>query len=127
METMTPPPFCEPPAMRPQRKFSDSISFKILFIALLTLVLLIPDLIIYNAVDDREDRRLQAIDEIGQQWSRQQSLAGPQLVIPYRTHEKIQSAMSPYFPQASTSQPIFNHSFFAAAYSKISSIPELSR
>ncbi len=91
METMTPPPFCEPPAMRPQRKFSDSISFKILFIALLTLVLLIPNLIIYNAVDDREDRRLQAIDEIGQQWSRQQSLAGPQLVIPYRTHSRKDS------------------------------------
>lgn len=91
METSTPPPFNEQPVIRPRKKFSDTVSFKILFIALLTLVLLIPDMIIYSTVDERDSRRLEAIDEIGQQWSRMQSITGPELIVPYRTHAKKDS------------------------------------
>ena len=90
MEPITPPPFGQQPAKAP-KKFSDTISFKILFIALLTLVLLIPDMIIYSAVDEREDRRNDAIEEIGSQWSYAQTISGPELVIPYRTHVKKDS------------------------------------
>lgn len=66
-----------------QRKFSDTISFKILFIVILILVLLIPDAFIFDAISGRERNQRKTMDEISNQWSKPQTVTGPMLVIPY--------------------------------------------
>lgn len=91
MNQETPPPFDgmqRPPVPMPQlgsvKKFSDTISFKILFLVLLTLLLLIPDALIYSTISEREDRQSSTMREISGQWSNPQTVIGPMLVIPYR-------------------------------------------
>lgn len=88
MYTSTPPPFrgtpSSPPPPRPPRKFSDTVSFKILFLVILTLVLLIPDAIIYGTISERENRQNETMHQISRQWSSSQTIIGPVLTIPYR-------------------------------------------
>lgn len=93
MNQETPPPFDASrrppmpqasPSHYPIKKFSDTISFKILFLVLLTLVLLIPDALIYSTISEREDRQSSTMREISRQWSEPQTVTGPMLEIPYR-------------------------------------------
>lgn len=90
MNQTTPPPFdgykphqAPPAPPYRQRKFSDTVSFKILFLVILTLVLLIPDTIIYGTISERENRQNETMREISEQWSSQQTIIGPMLTIPY--------------------------------------------
>lgn len=71
----------------PRRKFSDTISFKILFLVILTLVLLIPGAIITSIIDERDDRQNETVQNISAQWGYPQTVTGPMLVIPYRKSE----------------------------------------
>lgn len=66
----------------------QSISLKILFIILLSLLLLIPDMIIYSLNDEREDRQHETTREISKSWSGPQLLSGPIISIPYVTKGK---------------------------------------
>ncbi len=93
MNQETPPPFdasSRPPLPQsspmhfPVKKFSDTVSFKILFLVLLTLVLLIPDALIYSTISERENRQSDTMREISRQWSDPQTITGPMLEIPYR-------------------------------------------
>ncbi len=63
----------------------QSISLKILFIVLLSLLLLIPDMIIYSLNDERADRQKETTQEISKSWSGPQLLSGPIISIPYIT------------------------------------------
>lgn len=60
------------------------VGLKILYMALITLGLMIPDLIIYGVASDREDSQDEAISSVSKSWSGPQTLAGPILSIPYR-------------------------------------------
>jgi len=60
------------------------IGLKILFMALITLGLMIPDLIIYNLSSDREDNQEETVSSISKSWSGPQLVSGPIISIPYR-------------------------------------------
>lgn len=61
----------------------QSLGLKILFIALITFGLLIPDLIIMSLISDREDTQEATVSEISSSWSGEQLISGPILTIPY--------------------------------------------
>lgn len=61
----------------------QSLSLKILFIALITLVLLIPDAIIYSLNTDRRYTQEHVTHEISKSWSGPQTISGPIISIPY--------------------------------------------
>ncbi|MDE6609342.1 MAG: cell envelope integrity protein CreD, partial [Muribaculaceae bacterium] len=74
-----PPPFaadvktvetgaCEP-SVAPGEKRSQSLGLKILFIALISLGLLIPDLIMMSLISDREHAQNTTVAEISSSWS----------------------------------------------------------
>lgn len=70
------------PAPAPQRNIS--VGLKILFMALITLGLMIPDLIIYSMSDDRQDTSEETVRSISKGWGGSQTISGPILSIPYR-------------------------------------------
>lgn len=65
-------------------KHKNFIIFKILTIGFLTLLLLIPTAMISNLVNEREQRRNEAINEVGVKWGNRQTVAGPILTLPYK-------------------------------------------
>lgn len=88
-----PPPFvadveytdagaCEPSAATREKR-SQSLGQKILFIALISLGLLIPDLIIMSLIGDREHTQNTTVSEISSSWSGEQLISGPIVTIPY--------------------------------------------
>ena len=64
--------------------FKNSIILKMVAIAFLVLVLLIPTTMIGGLISEREQRRDDAIQEVGDKWGGSQTLAGPILTIPYK-------------------------------------------
>lgn len=70
--------------MNADKKIVAGIGFlKILFIALLGLVLLIPLVMISNLVNERSRRKQEVGREITSKWGQSQEVSGPVLVIPY--------------------------------------------
>ena len=69
-------------------KITNSTSFKLAVILLLSLLLLIPTVFIRNLIDERQNRRDSTIEEITSKWGEEQSVMGPVLVIPYERYEK---------------------------------------
>ncbi|HOZ50353.1 MAG TPA: cell envelope integrity protein CreD [Chitinophagaceae bacterium] len=58
------------------------------FISFLILALLIPTYFIGNIIDERKQRNEDVKKEIASQWSTDQTISGPVLVIPYLIHNK---------------------------------------
>jgi inner membrane protein len=71
------------------RWIEESITIKLFSIGFLVLLLLIPASWIQDLIHERESRAAGVMSEISSKWSGSQTIAGPVLVIPYRTHEKI--------------------------------------
>lgn len=65
--------------------------FKVGFIGVLTLLLLIPMSFITGLVRDREQRHDQAYKEISGKWASAQTLTGPVLVVPYQVTSEEKS------------------------------------
>lgn len=65
------------------KKFTQSLTFKSFIIGALVLLLLIPQSMILNLIDERKDRSLETIETINNKWSDSQTLCGPILSIPY--------------------------------------------
>ena len=63
-------------------KLLSTPAFKFIVLGILTLVLMIPLLLVYLVVDERERYSRQAISEVGRKWGRQQAFAGPYLIVP---------------------------------------------
>lgn len=73
----------DPPSnTAPVKRMVDSPAFKFIILGVLTLVLMIPLLLVYLIVDERQSYSRQAVSEVGRKWGREQSFAGPYLVIP---------------------------------------------
>ena len=70
------------------KKFTQSITFKALTIAALTLLLLIPKVMITSLIEERQWRSKETIQKINEKWSNSQTICGPVLTIPYLTVEK---------------------------------------
>jgi len=63
---------------------------RILGIGFLVLLLQIPISMVRGVISEREETRLEALQEITAKWGEQQALLGPRLVVPYR-HRWIES------------------------------------
>ena len=66
----------------------ESVTVKLIFIAGLIIVLLIPSAMIQNLVSERETRRDEVDQNIADTWSGSQLIQGPVLVIPYKKQVK---------------------------------------
>lgn len=84
------PPIPPRPSQQPaanqasNRSGNMRVGIKILFMALITLGLMIPDLIIYSLSSDREDSQEETVSTISKSWSGPQLISGPIISIPYR-------------------------------------------
>lgn len=62
-----------------------SVIIKLGVIAFITLLLLIPASFIQSLIQERQDRKQEAIEEVSKKWSSAQLISGPVLVIPYKS------------------------------------------
>jgi inner membrane protein len=70
----------------------ESVTVKLAFIAVLTLLLLIPSLLIENLIRERAGRQEETVKEVSDQYSGSQLIQGPVLVIPYKKQVKEKDA-----------------------------------
>ncbi|MBN8886373.1 MAG: cell envelope integrity protein CreD [Rudaea sp.] len=68
----------------------QSITFKVLGIAFLALLMLIPLVQVQSLIDERSSLRAQALGDIAQRWGAAQNVGGPVLAIPKRV--RVQSS-----------------------------------
>ncbi len=64
-------------------KFSRSVTWKAIVTAIISLLLLIPGAMISELIRERKNRSEEAIANINNLWSNDQTITGPLLVIPY--------------------------------------------
>jgi inner membrane protein len=69
--------------VKPRREWSPGV--RLLFVALVGLVLIVPLLMVYALVYDRQDQARTAQNEINAGWGGPQVVAGPVVVVPFRT------------------------------------------
>lgn len=67
---------------------NESITVKLIFIGMLTLVLLIPSALVQNLITERAGRQGEIVKDVSDKWSASQLIQGPVLVIPYKKHVK---------------------------------------
>lgn len=72
--------------------YGASVTLKLLFVGLLTLVLLIPALWIMALIEERQERAEGVVQEIAEKWSGRQTLGGPILVIPYTVTQTLRTS-----------------------------------
>ena len=66
----------------PVSRFMGSPAFKFVLLGLLTLLLMIPMLMVYLVVDERERYSRAAVSEVGRKWGLAQKISGPYLIVP---------------------------------------------
>lgn len=69
-------------------KLKSSLGFRLFIIGFLNICLFIPSLMIQDLIHEREQRRIEAINEVGFKWGNQQIVSGPILNIPYYDYHK---------------------------------------
>lgn len=74
---------------RLNRWIQESIMVKLFSIGFLVLILLIPSAWIDDLIQERQTRSEQVMYEVSEKWSGSQTIAGPILVIPFKTQEVI--------------------------------------
>jgi len=82
----------------PKVKFTQSLTFKGIIIALLILILLIPSTMIQNLIKERQERSRETVQKINEKWSRSQTLCAPLLIIPYTT-TKLDNDKKTYYEE----------------------------
>ncbi len=68
---------------RVNESLSQSITIKLLSVGILILLLLIPQSMIESLIRERENRMVEAINEVSDKWSGEQTITGPIITIPY--------------------------------------------
>ncbi|MDU1891599.1 MAG: cell envelope integrity protein CreD [Dysgonomonas sp.] len=90
--------------MKANSKLSaDTIIVKIIVVAVLALLMLLPVKLIEGLIDEREQNQKTVQDEISTKWGGSQQITGPILVLPYET---IQAA------GAVNAQKVINYAYF---------------
>jgi inner membrane protein len=74
----------------------ESVALRILLIAAITILLLIPLLMIQSLISDRQQYRFEAVHEISKSWAGAQTIAGPVITVTYR-EEKENKEGKKYF------------------------------
>ena len=82
----------------------ESVTVKLLFIATLILVLLIPSSLVNNLIDERASRQDEMMRDVSDKWSGSQVIKGPVLIIPYAQQVKETGASN----KENTREPIGN-------------------
>jgi inner membrane protein len=82
----TPPPL---PKSQPFFKRRSSSMLKLLGVGALILLMLIPLLMIQGVLNDRLERRNEAVNDITASWGKEQNIIGPLLVVPYLHHGTV--------------------------------------
>ena len=77
-----------------KEKFTQSITFKAMIVAALTLILLIPNKMIQNLIQERQERSCETVAKINEKWSTAQTICGPILSIPYEVHDSTRQIVS---------------------------------
>jgi inner membrane protein len=70
----------------------ESVTVKLLFIATLTLLLLIPSSLVNNLINERASRQDEMMRDVSDKWSGSQVIKGPVLIIPYKQQIKETNA-----------------------------------
>ena len=73
-------------------RVGKSIGLRLVAIALITVILMIPLAIIADLVNERSKSREETLSKIGQDWSGKQTLLGPVIVVPFSSSEFVSSA-----------------------------------
>ncbi len=85
----------ENPFERLNNWMRNSVMLKLITIAILTLLLLIPASMIESTIQEREGLNMQAIEEVSAIWAREQQINGPVLAIPliyeYKEEDKVKT------------------------------------
>src|SRR5690606_40260706 len=79
--------------------YGASVTVKLLFVGLLTLVLLIPAVWIIALIEERQERAESVVAEISEKWAANQTLVGPILIIPYTVQESRENVSGTYTVQ----------------------------
>jgi len=88
------------------KHWTEHILVKVVMIAIITLVLMIPSVMIHELVRERSNRKAEVVSEVSSKWGQLQTIAGPYISIPY--YEEIKKAQGPsewkermlyYFPE----------------------------
>ena len=69
----------------PKTRFAQSPTFKGIMIAILILILLIPNSMIKDLIKERQERSRETVQKINDKWSHSQTLCAPLLLVPYTT------------------------------------------
>jgi inner membrane protein len=69
-----------------QAKWHQSITLKLLLLAFLGLILLIPLELIKDVIKERQSNSEKVIKDVSEQWASEQCVSGPVLNIPFRMH-----------------------------------------
>ena len=83
----------------PKGKFTQSLTFKGIIIALLILILLIPSAMIQSLIKERQERSRETVQKINEKWSRSQTLCAPLLIVPYTTTKLDNVDKKPYYEE----------------------------
>lgn len=74
-----------------EKKFTQTFTFKVLFIALLSLLLLIPSMMISSLGEERKMTANEAENEIASKWGRPQHITGPVIAVPYLVGKQMKT------------------------------------
>ncbi|GAB3218599.1 cell envelope integrity protein CreD [Algoriphagus aestuariicola] len=77
---------------RTQHLVSKSISIKLLVIGFIVAILLIPQSMTLNLIQERQSRMEEAEEDVSSKWSRSQTLAGPFLGVPFYQIKQTETA-----------------------------------
>lgn len=100
-----------PPPLAPQRPppAGQQIGWRVLFVSLLALIMLLPLLAVRNVVTERNTHYNHALTEVANAWGRRQTLVGPVLIIPYVEHfTNVDTVTEPNGESRVVSKDIFN-------------------
>ncbi|MEX1133007.1 MAG: cell envelope integrity protein CreD [Flavobacteriales bacterium] len=90
-ETTPPEALPHPPEPAPANGSSwrNSISVRVAVIAILALLLLIPLSMVQSLIRERENRKLEAQQEVSDTWGGPQTVVGPVISVPYDTEIRV--------------------------------------
>ena len=66
-----------------EKKWTDNIIVKMILIAFLILVLMIPSFMVESLVNERSNRKAEVTNEVSSKWGQLQTITGPYVAIPY--------------------------------------------
>lgn len=79
-----------PNQITPGKTGANRSQTKLIVIAVLSLVLLIPVMLVESVISERKQRRNEAVADITSTWGSPQAIVGPVLIVPYRYYFKAE-------------------------------------